>query len=286
MTLTTPQDTVFVLAAWVLRVNAAVHWSLSDKAAGVVCMVPYGFHSTQASPFQWAVVELMWDTLRQSRPLGFGLSAVRCDALLWNSQAQAALKVFHTSLTIPSSFSQTSRWVETRLKSIEDWLEDILFLTAFYYCLIIFFSINSLLAIAQHQTALKNIFPSTKYLCLFKRTPSDCWANTPVEDIWRMLFEFYWLRSCCLSPFTSQWAQRWPLCCLGAPYIIGPNTIKCTFSIWGSKQWQPLRCPRAWGGPTPVTSSTWTMTLIYKQVTSATTAFTQGQLRSPYTKQL
>lgn len=131
MTLTTPQDTVFVLAAWVLRVNAAVHWSLSDKAAGVVCMVPYGFHSTQASPFQWAVVELMWDTLRQSRPLGFGLSAVRCDALLWNSQAQAALKVFYTSLTIPLSFSQTSRWAETRVKSIEDWLEDILFLTAF-----------------------------------------------------------------------------------------------------------------------------------------------------------
>lgn len=100
-----PQDTVFVLAAWVLRVNAAVHWSLSDKAAGVVCMVPYGFHSTQASPFQWAVVELMWDMLRQSRPLGFGLSAVCCDALLWNSQAQAAMKVFYTSLTIRPSFS-------------------------------------------------------------------------------------------------------------------------------------------------------------------------------------
>ena len=112
MTLTTPQVTVFVLAAWVPRVNAAVHWSLSDKATGVVCMVPYGFHSTQASPFQWAVVELMWDMLRQSRPLGFGLSAVCSDALLWNSQAQAALKVFYTSLTTPLSFSHTSRWVK------------------------------------------------------------------------------------------------------------------------------------------------------------------------------
>lgn len=115
---------------------------------------------------------------------------------------------------------------------------------------------------------------------------SDCWANTPVEDIWRMLFEFYWLRSCCLSPFTSQWAQTWPLCCLGTPYVIGPNTIKCTFSILGSKLWQPLRCPRAQRGTTPVTYGTWTMTLIYKQVTSATTAFTQGQLRSLYTKKL
>lgn len=99
-----------------------------------------------------------------------------------------------------------------------------------------------------------------------------------------MLFEFYWLRSRCLSPFTSQWAQRWPLCCLGASCVIGPNTIKCTFSIWGSKQWQPLRCPHAHRGPTLVTSSTWTMTLIYKQVTSATTAFTQGQLRSLHTQ--
>lgn len=125
---------------------------------------------------------------------------------------------------------------------------------------------------------------ATEHLCLFKRMPSDCWANTPVEDIWQMLFEFYWLRSCCLSPFTSQWAQRWPLCCLGAPYVIGPNTIKCTFSIWGSGQWQSLRCPGARRGPAPVTSSTWTMTLIYKQVTSATTAFTQGQLRSRHTQ--
>lgn len=97
-----------------------------------------------------------------------------------------------------------------------------------------------------------------------------------------MLFEFYWLGSCCLSPFTSQWARRWPLCCLGALYIIGPNTIKCTFSIRGSKWWQPLRCPHAHTGPTPVTSNTWTMTLIYKQVTSATTAFMQGQLGSLY----
>lgn len=127
MTPTTPQDTVFVLAAWVLRVNAAVHWSLSDKAAGMVCMVPYGFHSTQASPFQWAVVELMWDMLRQSRPLGFVLSALRCDALLWNSEAQAALKVFYTSLTILLSFSQTSRWVKIRLKSMQNWLKDVVF---------------------------------------------------------------------------------------------------------------------------------------------------------------
>lgn len=120
------------------------------------------------------------------------------------------------------------------------------------------------------------------YTCLFKRKPSDCWANTPVEHNWQMLFEFYWLRSCCLSPFTSQWARRWPLCCLVALCIIGPNTIKCTFSIWGLEQWQPLRCPHAQRGPTPVTSSTWTVTLIYKQVTSATTAFTWGQLRSLY----
>lgn len=75
-----------------LAVNSAAHWSLSGKAAGVVCTVPYGFHSTQSSPFQWAVVELMWDTLRQSRPLGFGLSAVHCDALLWNSPAHAVFK--------------------------------------------------------------------------------------------------------------------------------------------------------------------------------------------------
>lgn len=156
------------------------------------------------------------------------------------------------------------------------------FITFWIICL----TINNLLVSAQYQTALKNIFLSTKYLCLFKRMLSDCWANTPVEDIWQMLFEFYWLRSCCLSPFTSQWAQRWPLCCLGAPYVIGPNTIKCTFSIWGSKPWQPLRCPHAQRGRTPVTFSTWTMTLIYKQVTTATTAFTQGQLRSLYTKQL
>lgn len=106
MTLTTPQDTVFVFAAWVLRVNAAAHWSLSDKAAGVVCMGPYGFHSTQASPFQWAVVELMWDMLRQSRPLGFGLSDVRCDALLWNSRGQPDLKDFYNSLIIPPTFSR------------------------------------------------------------------------------------------------------------------------------------------------------------------------------------
>lgn len=116
MTLTTPQDTVFVLAAWALRVNAAVHWSLSDKAAGMVCMVPYGFHSTQASPFQWAVVELMWDMLRQSRPLGFGLSAVRCDALLWNSPAQAALKVFYTT------FNNS-----TVDLPVGDWWKDVLF---------------------------------------------------------------------------------------------------------------------------------------------------------------
>lgn len=162
MTLTTPQDTVFVLAAWVLRVNAAVHWSLSDKAAGVVCMVPYGFHSTQASPFQWAVVELMWDTLRQSRPLGFGLSAVRCDALLWNSQAQAAFKVFYTPLTIPSSFSQTSRRVKTRLKPKTD-QRIYYFFISFYYCLFyffIFFSLNNLLATAQYQMALEKISPS------------------------------------------------------------------------------------------------------------------------------
>lgn len=49
-----------------------------------------------------------------------------------------------------------------------------------------------------------------------------------------MLFEFYWLRPCRLSPFTSRWVQRWPLWCLGAPYVIGPNTIKCTFSTRGS----------------------------------------------------
>lgn len=96
--------TVFVLAAWVPRVNTAVHWSLFDKAAGVVCMVPYGFHSTQASPFQWAVVELMWDMLRQSRPLGVVLSAVCCDSLHWNSEAQAALEVFSSSLSILSRF--------------------------------------------------------------------------------------------------------------------------------------------------------------------------------------
>ncbi len=134
--------------------------------------------------------------------------------------------------------------------------------------------------IKQNSGCRTKILPSTE--CLFKRMQSECWANTPVQDIWQMLFEFYWLRSCRLSPFTSQWVQRWPLCCLAAPCVIGPNTIKCTFSIWGSKQQRPLRCPRARRGPAPVTSGTWTVTLIYKQVTSATTAFTQGQLRCLY----
>lgn len=45
-------------------------------------------------------------------------------------------------------------------------------------------------------------------------------------------------------------------------------------ALGGSHWWQPLRCPHARRGPTPVTSSTWTVTLIYTQVTPATTAFT------------
>lgn len=102
-----------------LGVKAAAHWSLSGKAAGVVCMVPYGFHSTQPSPFQWAVVELMWDTLRQSRPLGFGLSAVHCDALLWNSPAQAVFKKSSTLLSPSQCFF--SLWCISPC-ALNDWL--------------------------------------------------------------------------------------------------------------------------------------------------------------------
>lgn len=193
------------------------------------------------------------------------------------------MKVFYTSLTIPWNFSQSSRWVKMELKSIWDWLEDSVLLFKKKKISLTkrkkkFFRHSNVLC------SIKEYIPSTE--CLFKRKLYICWANTSVQDIWQMLFEFYWLRSWCLSPFTSQWAQRWPLCSLGAPYVIGPNTIKCTFSIWGSKRWQPLRCPYAQRGPTHMTSSTWTMTLIYKQVASATTTFTRGQLRSMYSKQL
>lgn len=55
---------------------------MPDKALGMVCKVPYVLHSAQASPFQRDVAELMWAPLRQSQPLGLGLSAVSPDALL------------------------------------------------------------------------------------------------------------------------------------------------------------------------------------------------------------